>query len=208
MGGKFTRRGFGYRSEINEYGVAGFSFRDGLKVSIARVHGVSLDVALGRERVVTRDRYGHVDVRGPLKASGSVGNRFDGSEAVVAGGPGFESAEALKVPIQPFLPGASRMDVDTIVVHLPNLDDRLVDGIAFWVEHPSAEVRDFSDGGRRSVADDDEVVVAVQGKVVGVEGSFGLARGQRKGLRERAWGREEGSAQSDTFEKYPSLNRK
>jgi hypothetical protein len=64
--------------------------------------------------------YGKVDVRG---GTARVGNWLDGPEIVLTALPGQETPESLKAHIALLPVGATRMEVDALVVHLPDLDE-------------------------------------------------------------------------------------
>src|SRR5438093_8211897 len=105
-----------------------------------------------------------------------IGNRLDGAEYILAGGTGEEAAETLEVCITLLAVAAPTVDIGSIVVALPDFNQRIANRIAVRVEYASAQPGDLAHGGRHAVVDDNQVIVCVERQVVGVERPFGLLR--------------------------------
>ena len=70
--------------------------------------------------------------------------------------------------------GAFSVQIDPVVIHLPDFNDRIADRFSHRTESPSSEVRDLSHSGRDGVVDDQQVIVSVQGERVRIERAFSL----------------------------------
>src|SRR4051812_14919120 len=67
------------------------------------------------------------------------------------------------------------VQVNAIVVHLPNLHERVAERLPAAIENSSGQVRDLANGQRERVVDDEQIIVCIQRKVVGIKWSFGLS---------------------------------
>src|ERR1051326_7041898 len=97
------------------------------------------------------------------------------------------------------------VQINTLVVHLPDLHQCVANRLAAAIEHPPAQVRDRSQRGGDAVINDDEIVVSVQRKVVGVKRTFGLLRRANQFLSKSAWNGEEGRSEAQAAEEAPPI---
>ncbi len=68
------------------------------------------------------------------------------------------------------------MEVTGVVVHLPDLDDGVANGIAMRIEDSAGQVRNVADGRRDRIVDDEQIVVGIERQVIGIERPFRLRR--------------------------------
>ena len=65
------------------------------------------------------------------------------------------------------------MEIDLIGIALPDLDHGILHRVAADVEDSADEMGDFAHSRGGAVVDDDEIVIGVEGELIGVEGPFG-----------------------------------
>src|SRR4029079_7144511 len=90
------------------------------------------------------------------------------------------------------------MQVRPVVVPLPNFNQRIADGIAVGVENSSAKVCDFADRGSYRFVNDQQVIVGIQGQLVGIKRPLGLSRSANQLLGKSSASAERGNSQSHT----------
>ena len=91
-----------------------------------------------------------------------IQRRLDRAEIVLAAGAGEEPPKPLEVRVSPGMIVAAGVQIDPVVVNLPNLNQSIANGVALGVEDASAQVRDFSDRRRDAIVDNDQVIVRVE----------------------------------------------
>src|SRR5262249_22120881 len=77
----------------------------------------------------------------------------------------------------------------------PDLDLGVPDRVSVPIEDATGQVGDLADGRREGVVDEDQVIVAIEGEPVRVEGPFGQRRGAGERFGGPAAGLEEGGAE-------------
>lgn len=145
---------------------------------------MAFDVALGGEFFASFGFDGVMDVRG----AAGIRNGLDGAEKVFAAAAGEEPAEALEMFVAFFLVASARVEVGAGAVALPDLDESIADRLSAFVENPAGNPGDFADCGSEAVIDDEEVVIGIEGKFVGIERAFGLGRSASEFFGEEAGG--------------------
>ena len=143
-----------------------------------------------------------MDVR---RASG-IGRWFDGAEVVMTPGAGEEASIALEVLVPFVLSVGLGMEVDPLVVYLPDLDDGIAERLPLGVHHHAAEVAYSTYCGSNPVVDDEEIIVGIQGKVVGIEGPLHVPGRTGEGLCQgTGHGEESGGSCEGTAEKVATV---
>jgi hypothetical protein len=158
---------------------------------VEKVVGVlffTLDVELSGKEALVPVGDCNMDVRG---ASG-IGRRFDGAEVIVTLGICKKATIALEVLVPLVLSVGLGMEVDTLVVDLPDLDDGIADRLTLGVQHNAGEVTNGTDCGGDLVVDDEEIVIGIEGKVVRVERPLRVPGCAGESLRKGAGYGEEG----------------
>src|SRR5436309_40261 len=105
-----------------------------------------------------------------------IGYRFDGSEIVFTSRAGEKPPKSLKIFITDSV-GIMAVQINALAIHLPDFHQRITNWIPFGIEDASAQMSYFADGGSNGVVDNDQVVVRIERQTVGIERTFGLARG-------------------------------
>ncbi len=172
------------RGEVNGDRIAGFRIANAPPDPVLFVPRVPLDIALRGEELL-----------GPLldlvvnvgRAAG-IRHGLDRAEVVFAGRAGQEAAESLKIPVALSAVVAPRVQIGAIVVALPDLDDGVADRFAARIEDLAREMRNRPHGGGEGVVEDDQIVVGVEGKFVGIERTFRLSGGAHQFFGEDAPG--------------------
>ena len=121
-----------------------------------------------------------------VRRTARVGDRLDGAEVVFAGGTGEEAAEALEIGVPLRAAVAAFVEINAVMIDLPDFHQRVADRLALRIGHPPAEVRHAAQGGGEAIVQDDEVIVGIQREIDGVKRPLGLLRGERESFRERA----------------------
>src|SRR5437867_1802941 len=173
-----------------------FGIADAVEDAVAFVLRFALDVTLCGPFLAALELEGKVNV----PSATGIESRFDRAEIVFAAGAGQEPAKALKVRVAGSVAVAA-VQINAVIVHLPDFDQRVADRVAAAVQNPTAEVGDLAHGRRERVVDDDEVVVGVQRKVVRVKWAFGLAWGAHQFLSQSARQCEQDGAPDKALEK-------
>jgi hypothetical protein len=75
------------------------------------------------------------------------------------------------------------VQITAVAIDLPNLDDDIPQRFAGEVEYATREMRYFTDRGRDRVVDNDEIIVGIERKLVGIERPFGLSWRGGEGFR-------------------------
>ncbi len=158
--------------KVDYDGGAGLGITNAVEDEVARVSWMSLDVALRGELVPPLHLDGKVNVR---RAPG-VRNGLDGPKVVLAARSCQEATKPLEVRVSIVAVGAAGMEIGAILVYLPDLDDAVPHGFSPRVEDFSAEMRDLAHGRRDRVVDDEQIVISVQRKFVGIKRTLGLPR--------------------------------
>src|SRR5688500_582658 len=127
---------------------------------------MSLHVALGGEFLHSFALDGIVNVRG----AAGVGDWLDGAEVVFAAGAGEKAAESLEVFVALLLVAGAAVEISAVVIHLPDFDEHISQRFSAAIQYSAPEVSYFTDGRGNPVVDHDEVVVGVEGQMVGVKG--------------------------------------
>ena len=145
----------------------------------------------------------HFDGEVNVPGTARIKDRLDGAEIILAGGSSEKTAKALEVLVAGGV-GVLAVQIDAVIVHLPDLDQGIANRVPFDIEDATAQVSDFAHGWRERVVDDDQVIVGVEGKVVRVERPFGLARCQES-LGKSAGKGEKRGPETDLTEETPSI---
>ncbi len=143
---------------------------------------MALDVALCRED--TFPCYAHGDMN--VRCASGIGSRLDAAEVVIACRAGEKTTVALEVGIASSSAAAAAVNVVPVAVGLPDFDDGIPDGAAGGALYRSAQVRDFTNGGSDLIVDENEIVVGIERKLIGVERPLGLTWRFDQSLRESA----------------------
>jgi hypothetical protein len=102
--------------------------------------------------------------------------------------------------------GVGGVQVDAVVVDLPDLDHGVADRLSAGAEDLAREVGDLADGGGDAVVDDEQVVVGIERQLVGVERPLGLWRGLDQFVGEDAGGVIGDCPQSSCAQKAPAVH--
>src|SRR5262249_37658363 len=143
------------RGEIDEDQLAIDRLTDAAEDAVGAVLFEAADEDLRGDQLAAALLDADVDVR---RAAG-VRHRLDGAEVVLAGRAGGEPTVALEVRVARLAGAVAGVDVHPPGVHLPDLDDRVLDRAPRDVEDLPAKVGDLTDGRRDRVVDDEEVVI-------------------------------------------------
>ena len=153
-----------------------------------------LDEQLCREHALPIPADCQVDVRRPEDADQGVRDRLDGTEIVLALRVSQEAAVALEVRIvagwlAPF--GVH----DDAVLSTCQIDERVSDWLSSHRQHTARQMRDLADRRCNRIVDNQQIVVRVQGHLVGIEGTFARRCGglQLQRFREQPASRERAS---------------
>jgi len=103
-----------------------------------------------------------------------VEHRLDGAKIVFALEPVRKPAKSLEVFVA-LRVSVTTVEIDAMVVHLPDFHERVPYGVALRVEDAPAQVRDFADRRSDAVVDDDEVVVRIERPGGPIEWALGLS---------------------------------
>src|ERR1051326_7177180 len=162
------------RVEVDRDGSSCLGVLDCLVDAILLVARIALDVALGREQLLAALLDLVVDVR---RAAG-VGDRLDRAEVIFTLAAREEPAKTLEVLVANvlLLGAVIGVQVHALGIALPDLDERVLHGIAFFVQDQTGQVRDVTDRRSDALVDNEEIVVGVERQLVGVERSFRLSR--------------------------------
>ena len=147
---------------------------DSLENTVALILRLALNVALRGPFLAAL----HFDREVNVPGAPGIKHRLDGAEIVFAAGAGEEAAKALEVLVARRVSVAA-VQIDAVVVHLPDFDQGVADGRAARIEDAAAQVGDLADGRSDAVVDDDQVVVRVERQVIRIERAFGLPRRAR-----------------------------
>src|SRR5207249_833298 len=131
------------RGEIHNHGLTRLGVFDSSEDTVALVLRLAFDVTLCGPLLAALHFEGEMNV--PRAAR--VQHRLDGAEIILAGGACEEAAEPLEILVAPRVIVAARVQVDSVAVHLPDLDQHVADRAAPGVEDAPAEVRDLPDRG-------------------------------------------------------------
>ena len=85
----------------------------------------------------------HLDGKMNVPRAAGIQSWLDRAEIVFAGGTSKEPAETLKILVAPRVIVAAGMQINSVVIDLPDFNQRIAYGGAFRVEDASAEVRDL-----------------------------------------------------------------
>lgn len=85
------------------------------------------------------------------------------------------------------------MNVGALVVDLPNLDTGMRHRVALHVGHLAVQVGHRADRRSDSIVDAEEVIVGIEGKLVGIKRPFGHRRSGGQGFGKGTGSGEEGS---------------
>src|SRR5439155_18236008 len=151
------------RREIDGHGIPCSRVLDAHINPVTFVLRLAFDVTLSGPLVASLHFNGEMNVAG---ASG-VEHRFDGAEVVFTRRASQKASESLEVRVARGVFVAA-VQINAVVVHLPDLDECVADGLSFGVQDTSFEVGDLTDGGVECVVDNDVVVVGVEREVIGV----------------------------------------
>src|SRR6266568_3293543 len=163
-GGQFAdARAFDGR-EIHRHRRARLWVTDFLINAVALILRLAFDVTLRRPLLAPF----HFDREVNVPCASRVEHGLDGAKIVFAAGAGQEPAKALEVFVA-LRVSVTTVQIDPMVVHLPDFHQRVPYRIAFRVEDAPAQVRDFPNRRSDAVVDDDEVVVCVERQVVRIE---------------------------------------
>src|SRR6185437_11774274 len=199
-GGKLADLRFLDGFEIDDHRLASFLVANAAQDAVALVRRLALDVALGGELLLAFSLDGEMNVP---RATG-IERRFDRAKVILARRAGQKTAEALEVLVERLAVAAARVQVDPVVVDLPDFDQGIAKGFAARVQDSPAEVRDLADGRRDFVVDDQQIVVGIERQLVRIKGPFGLRRGQRQLFGEGAASGEASRPEGDSAEKAAS----
>jgi hypothetical protein len=92
----------------------------------------------------------------------------------------------LKVAVPRLFGLSTAVEIGPVAVDLPDLDYRPSHWFASGVEHATSEMGNLPNPRREGVVEDQQVVVGVEGKLVGIEGPFGRRRSSREFFRQQA----------------------
>ena len=109
-----------------------------------------------------------------MRRAWAILNRLDRAEIVLALAVRQEAAEALEVSVQFPAVGSLRVNVDTVFVDLPDLDNCVADRFFSEAENTASQVRHVANGWGDSVVNDQQVVVDVERQLIGIERTFCL----------------------------------
>ena len=110
-----------------------------------------------------------------------IGHRFDRTEDILAGAAGEKPPITLKICILLGVPPEiTGVKINTIVIALPDLNQRVADRFPARVEHTPTEPGYFADGRCDSIIDDEQVVIRVEREFVRVKRTLGQAWGSRE----------------------------
>ncbi len=140
------------RREIDDHRGALLVIADPAQDAVAFVLRLTLDVTLGGPLFAALEFDREMDVRRPA----GVGDWLDRPKIILAGGTGEKPAETLEVRIALVVAVAALMEIDAVMIDLPDLDQGVADRIALGIEDPTAEVGNFSERGIQGVVDDDQ----------------------------------------------------
>tara|TARA_B100001105_G_C22339214_1_gene420463 strand:+ start:221 stop:856 length:636 start_codon:yes stop_codon:yes gene_type:complete len=189
-GGEFASLGSLERVEGNsdEFLQLGITAAESLVEEVVGVLLFTLDVELSGEDALVPVRDCNMDVR----CASGIGRRFDGTEVVLTPGAGEKASIALEVPVPLVLSVGLGMEVDPLVVYLPDLNDGIAERLAPGVHHHAAKVAHGTYRGSNLVVDDEEIIVGIEGKVVGIERPLHVPGRAGESLRQGAGHGEEG----------------
>ena len=199
-GGEFADTRAFNRREIHRDCGARFRIFDVHVDAVLFVLRLAFDVALRRPLVASLHFDGVMNVPRALR----IQCGFDRAEIIFAGRAGQEAAKALEIRVA-LRVRVFGVQINSVVVHLPDFHKRVANRIAFGVQDPSAQVRDLAHRGRDAVVDNDEVVVGVERQFVGIERSFGLFRRDEEFLGERAGNGKQRGAQAQAAQESAAV---
>jgi len=203
-GSEFASLGSLERGEGNsdEFLQLGITAAEPLVEEVLGILLFPLDIQLSGEDTLVPVRDCNMDVR---RASG-IGRGFNGTEVVMTIGAGEKASIALEVSVPFVLSVGLGMEVYSLVVYLPDLDDGIVERLPLGVHHHAAEVAYGTYRGSDLVVDDEEIIVGIQGKVVGIEGPFHVVGRTGEGLCQgTGYGEEGGGSCEGTAEKLATV---
>jgi hypothetical protein len=130
--------------------------------------------------------------------------RFYGPEEILARGACYKAPVSLKIAIA-IAYRALGVDIGPIVIGLPDLDRCSTDRLTALVENAATQPRDLADRRRDVIADDDEIVIAIERQPIRIVRSQSLGRSKDKLLRKCSRHREQGTAEAEAAKKFASI---
>src|SRR5262249_27854040 len=118
-GCQFTDARPGHRHEIDKHRFARLRITNAAEHGVTFVPRLPLHVTLSRPSVAPLHFDGEMNMRGAAR----VRHRFDRSESVFACGSRDEAPEPLEMLIARTTPAAGRVQIDAVVIDLPDLND-------------------------------------------------------------------------------------
>ena len=184
---KFSDPRIGDRFEIDQQRFARRCIRDSSENSITFILCLTVDQHLGGADSfpVSTDRKMNV------RCSSGIGDWLDGAKIVNAARIGKEASIALEIAIAfPSVVVVAAVDVNSVLIDLPDLDDDVAQGRACFAENPAAEMGDFAKGRSDRIVYDDQIVIGIERHLIRVERAFGKLRRDHQFLGKQTAGGE------------------
>lgn len=140
--GKFSKARTLQRREINSHRISLLWVLDVLPNAIRFVTRMAFDVALCNQQILV----GLFDLKVHMWRSTGIRNWLDGTEQILASGTGDKASKALEVSVLFFLVSRLGVEVSTVVITLPDFNNRIAHGFTPRIQDASAQPSDFSHG--------------------------------------------------------------
>lgn len=121
-----------------------------------------------------------------MRGAASVRCRLDAAEVIFTSRAREKATVALEVAVKVSAVPCLSVDIVSTDIRLPNFDYRISDRTSRGSFYRTAEMSDLTDCGRDLIVDDDEIVIGVERKLIGVERPLRLPGRFGQRLREGA----------------------
>src|SRR5262245_27961617 len=110
-----------------------------------------------------------------VRRSARIRDGLDSAENIFAGRAGDVTAEALEIRVALIGVPCLAVKIRAILVTLPDLDRGIADGLTVRIKNLSTHPGDFADCGSDAVINDQEIIISIEWKLIGIKRAFGLA---------------------------------
>src|SRR5436190_6120510 len=100
------------------------------------------------------------------------------------------------------------MSIDTVVIHLPDFNQRIANRIAAAIQNAPGEMGNLAGCRSEGVIHQDQIIIRIKGQFVGIKRSFCLARCAQQFLSESARDGKQERASREAFEKTSAIMKK
>src|SRR5262245_3681412 len=121
-----------------------------------------------------------------VRRAAGIRNGLNSAENILAGGACDVAAESLEVRVALIGVSGLTVKISAILVTLPDFDRGIANRLTTPIENLSTHPGNLADGGSNTVIDDQEVVVRVEWKLIGIERALCLARRPHQFFSEEA----------------------